>query len=84
MDIPYVIFISFLEAVLKRRTKSDWCPNKISKISAQIKTRLAVFGSGRMIVKKMIDWETYVQLWIHSNAEVGLQRIRYFYFLNLI
>ena len=29
------------------------------------------------MVEKMTVWETHVQLWIHSNASVGLQRITF-------
>ena len=45
---------------------------------AQFKTHLAVYGGGWMMVEKMIDWETHVQHWIHSNARIGLQRITFF------
>ena len=47
-------------------------------MSTQLKTRLAVRGSGRMMAEKMTDWETHVQLGIHSNVRVGLQRITSF------
>ena len=47
-------------------------------MSVQLKTHLAVRGSGQMIAEKMINWETHVQLWIHSNARAGLQRITSF------
>ena len=30
-------------------------------MSTQLKTLLAVHGSGRMMSEKMIDWETHVQ-----------------------
>ena len=42
---------------------------------ARLKTHLAVRGSRRMMAEKMTDWETHVQLKIHRNARVGLQRI---------
>ena len=47
-------------------------------MSAQLKARLAFHGSGRMMAEKTIDWEKHVQLWIHSNARAGLQRITSF------
>ena len=42
---------------------------------------MTVYGGGWAMIEKMIDWETHVQLWIHSNARVGLvglQRLTFF------
>ena len=53
IDIPSVLF-SFLEAALKRRLRAT--ETEIKKVmSAQLKTRLAVRGSGRMMAEKMTD-----------------------------
>ena len=46
-------------------------------MSTLLKTHLAVHGGGRTMIEKMIDWETHIQLSIHSNARVGLQRITF-------
>ena len=34
---------------------------------AQLKTHLVVHVDGQMLVEKMIDWKTHVQLRTHSN-----------------
>ena len=57
---PSVLF-SFLESALKRRPRVTETEIK-QVMSAQLKTRLAVRCSGRMMAEKMIDWETHVQL----------------------
>ena len=41
-------------------------------------THLAVHGGSWAMAEEMIDWETHVQLWIHSNARDGLQRRPFF------
>ena len=46
---------------------------------AQLKICVAVCGGGQMMVEKMTELETHVQLWIDSNARIGLQRTMYFY-----
>ena len=76
MDIPSVLF-SFSEAALKRRRKETEAEIKYV-MSAQLKMCMAVHDGSRMMVEKMNDWETHVQLWVHSNARVGLQRITSF------
>ena len=76
MEIPSVLF-SFLEAALKRRSTTAVAEIK-GVMSAHLKTPLAVHGGGRMMVDKMIDWETLVPLLTQSNARVGLQRIIFF------
>ena len=53
IDIPSVLF-SFLEAALKRRPRATESEIKYV-MSTQLKTRLAVRGSGRMMAKKMTD-----------------------------
>ena len=60
VDIPSVLF-SFLESALKRQPRVTETEIK-QVMSAQLKTRLAVRCSGRMMAEKMIDWETHVQL----------------------
>ena len=52
-------------------------------MSAQLKTHLAVYGGGRTIIKKMIDWETHVQFQIHSNARAGPAKNNIFSFQNI-
>ena len=75
INILSVLFSS-LEAALKRRPRA--IEAKIKQLmSAQFKTHLAVHGDGRTMVEKMTVWETHVQLWIYSNAIVGLQRITF-------
>ena len=53
MYIPSVLF-SFLEVALKRRPRATEAEIKLL-MSAQLKTNLAVHGSGRTMVEKMID-----------------------------
>ena len=55
------VLLSFLDTALKLRPRATDAEIK-QVISAQLKTRLTVGGSGRMIIEKMIDWETHVQL----------------------
>ena len=60
MGILSVLF-SFLNTALKLRPRATDAEIK-QVISAQLKMCLTVRGSGRMIIEKMIDWETHVQL----------------------
>ena len=71
MYIPSVLF-SFLEATLKRRLRVTE-----AEMKQLMSAHLAVRGGGRRMVEKMTVWEMHVQLWIHSNARVGLQRITF-------
>ena len=56
MIIPSVLFC-FLEAALKRQPRV----NEAELILAKLKTYLALHCKGRMMLEKMIDWETHVQ-----------------------
>lgn len=52
------VLLCFLEAALKRQLRV----NEAEIMSTQLKTSLALHCSGRMMLEKMIDWETHVQI----------------------
>ena len=54
-------------------------------MSAQFTTHSAVHSGSWMMVEKTIVLETHVQLRIHSNSRVALQRTTFFkYFLKAL
>ena len=57
----------FFSSCIKTSTESNWSWNKTTNVCTAHNAPGSMHGGG----------QTHVQLWIHSNASVGLQRITF-------